>query len=152
MLWVHAAWCTMRTICMSAYMRRNLRHLYFIDFIALLYNMLKIFLPMQGNHRHLILIQVQKSTLPPTIGSTFGFLRFWIIRLKHSQTSSCIGITRLYPDILRFLKPFLSYPFFFQSLLLSAPFVWRSPSAVLSYHTKGCFSIDICLYSISIFM
>ena len=96
MLWVHAAWCTMRTICMSAYMRRTLRHLHFVDFIIFFYNILKIFLPMQSYHRHLILIQIQNPTLPPTIGSTFGFLRFWIMRLKHSQTSSCIGIT-LFP-------------------------------------------------------
>ena len=41
----------------SAYMRCNTRHSHFINTVVLFTDMLKIFLPMQSHHRHLIFIQ-----------------------------------------------------------------------------------------------
>ncbi len=45
-------------------MRRNHRKLYLIDTVILFPDMLKILLPMQGNHRHTVLIQIQETRFP----------------------------------------------------------------------------------------
>lgn len=46
---------------MTADMRGDFGKLNFIDFIVLVSDMLKVMLPVEGNHRHFILIQEQES-------------------------------------------------------------------------------------------
>lgn len=83
--------CHIATKCMPCYMWGNHWKFFLVNLIILLTDMLKVFLPMQSNHRLLFLSRYRNPHLPSIIGSIFGFLRFSKIRLKHSLTSSDIG-------------------------------------------------------------
>ena len=64
---VQATLCHVGTKSMAAYMRRDLRKLNFVYAIILLADMIEVFLPVQRNHGHIILIQsptVSKPLLP----------------------------------------------------------------------------------------
>ena len=71
---VHAAFRHVGTKGVPAYMGRDLWHLHFIDTVVLLANVLKVFLPMQGYHRHIIFVQIQKTTFAINHRLFFYFL------------------------------------------------------------------------------
>ena len=60
-LWIHSAFRHVGTEGMSTNMGRDLWELFFIDAVILLADMLKVFLPMQSNHRHPVLVQIEKA-------------------------------------------------------------------------------------------
>ena len=90
---VHAAFRHVVTKGVPAYMGRDLWHLHFIDTVVLLANVLKVFLPMQGYHRHIIFVQIKESAFAVNHRLFFTFFLFAIIRWKHAYTSSDIGIS-----------------------------------------------------------
>ena len=79
---------------MSAHMGRDLRKLYFVDFIVLGADMLKVMLPVKGDHRHLILVRNRNPVYPSTIGSFAGFFRLAMILRKQAITSGLMGTKR----------------------------------------------------------
>ena len=58
---VHTALCHIGAEGVSTHMRGDLRKLNSVDFIVLGADMLKVMLPVKGDHRHLILVQKQES-------------------------------------------------------------------------------------------
>lgn len=58
---IHSRPCHIRTECMSANMRSYIRHLYPVNLVVLLPDMLKILLPVKRYHRSAVLIQEQES-------------------------------------------------------------------------------------------
>ena len=58
---VHTRLRHIATEGMTAYMGRDFRKLNFVNAVILIADMLKVMLPMKGNHRHVILVQKQKT-------------------------------------------------------------------------------------------
>ena len=61
---VHTALCHIGAEGVSTHMRGDLRKLNSVDFIVLGADMLKVMLPVKGDHRHLILVQKQEAGVP----------------------------------------------------------------------------------------
>ena len=59
-LWIHTGLCHIGTEGVSAYMRGYFGHLDAVDLVVLLDNVLQVFLPMQCNHRPVVLVQEQE--------------------------------------------------------------------------------------------
>ena len=61
---VHTALCHVGAEGMAAHMGRDFRKLNFVNAVVFLQNMLEVMLPMEGDHRHVVLVQEQKICIP----------------------------------------------------------------------------------------
>ena len=65
---IHPVLCHFGAERVPANMGRDLRQLHLIDLVVLLYDMLEILLPMEGDHRHPVLIKEKESGMPANDG------------------------------------------------------------------------------------
>lgn len=71
-LGVHPRFCHIGTEGVPAHMWRYFRHLNAVDFIIVLDNMLQVLFPMKCHHRHIVLVQKQKTNVSINHGFRFG--------------------------------------------------------------------------------
>ena len=102
---------------MPAHMGRHIRHLYFVDLVVLLPDMLHILFPMQGNHRPSILVQEQEAMVQPPLRIADDRLRFRLFTvlknmpetihdfLRHGNKPHAAGRLCVFYDVLHIPCP-----------------------------------------------
>ena len=71
---IHPGFCHIRAKGVPAYMRGNFRHLDTVNPILFLNDMLRVLLPVKGNHRHVVLSRNKiRHIFPPSVHPLVSF-------------------------------------------------------------------------------